>query len=268
MHFGEIIKTMAKRNTTKLTSLLASFPRGTVQTAAFLVKKGYTPMLLKKYISAGWIDPVGRGAYIMHGDTVKWTGGFYAVQSQLGLDIHVGARTALELQGYGHYLSGGLRRIFLFGLPGVRLPKWFTDHDWGEKVEYVTTKMLPISAANSFSLYEEKGYTIRLSSPERAIMEVLYLVPERQGFDEALRLMEGLTTLRPALVQSLLEGCTSVKIKRLFLYLAEKSGHSWMRDLDLSRINLGRGKRVIEKGGKFVAKYGITVPANVVEEPV
>ena len=259
---------MTTIKSTKLNSLISTFPRGVILTSEFLKKQGYSVWLLDWYKKGGWLEAVGKGAYRFRGAKVEWTGAVYTLQSQLQIPIHVGARTALELQGYGHYLSGGLRRIFLFGLPGVSLPKWFKDHNWGEKVEYVTTKMLPISAANSFSLYEEKGYTIRLSSPERAIMEVLYLVPERQGFDEALRLMEGLTTLRPALVQSLLEGCTSVKIKRLFLYLAEKSGHSWMRDLDLSRINLGRGKRVIEKGGKFVAKYGITVPANVVEEPV
>lgn len=259
---------MTTIKSTKLNSLISTFPRGVILTSEFLKKQGYSVWLLDWYKKGGWLETVGKGAYRFRGAKVEWTGAVYTLQSQLQIPIHVGARTALELQGYGHYLSGGLRRIFLFGLPGVSLPKWFTDYDWGEKVEYITTKMLPISAANSFSLYEEKGYTIQLSSPERAIMEVLYLVPERQGFDEALRLMEGLTTLRPALVQSLLEGCTSVKIKRLFLYLAEKSGHSWMRDLDLSRINLGRGKRVIEKGGKFIAKYGITVPANVVEEPV
>lgn len=40
-------------------------------------------------------------------------------------------------------------------------------------------------------------------------------------------LMEGLNNLRPNQVQDLLEKCESVKVKRLFLYLAEKAGHEW-----------------------------------------
>ena len=50
---------------------------------------------------------------------------------------------------------------------------------------------------------------------------------------EVFELMEGLDSLRPATIQTLLEDCTSVKVRRLFLYLAYKSGHEW-----LSYINL------------------------------
>ncbi len=38
--------------------------------------------------------------------------------------------------------------------------------------------------------------------------------------------MEGLTTLRPRLIQSLLEQCRSVKVKRLFTVLAEACNHA------------------------------------------
>ena len=37
----------------------------------------------------------------------------------------------------------------------------------------------------------------------------------------------GLNDLVPNQVQQLLEQCISVKVKRLFLYLAEKTNHSW-----------------------------------------
>ncbi len=94
------------------------------------------------------------------------------------------------------------------------------------------------------------------------MMELLYLVPGRESFEEAGLLMEGLATLRPDLVQSLLEQCTSVKVKRLFLYLSEQSGHLWLEEIHTARINMGRGKRVIYKGGRLDAKYGITVPTS------
>jgi hypothetical protein len=68
-----------------------------------------------------------------------------------------------------------------------------------------------------------------------------------------------MTTLRPDKVQLLLELCSSVKVKRLFLYMAEKQNHFWFNDLDLDKINLGAGKRMIVKNGVLDAKYQITV---------
>jgi hypothetical protein len=75
------------------------------------------------------------------------------------------------------------------------------------------------------------------------MMEVLYGVPLVESFDEAKLLMEGLTTLRPRLVQGLLEKCASVKVKRLFMLLAESCKHSWVRKLDLTNVDFGKGKR-------------------------
>ena len=93
-------------------------------------------------------------------------------------------------------------------------------------------------------------------------MEMLYLVPAKVGFDEALLVMEALTTLRPDVVQSLLEACRSVKVKRLFMYISEKHGHPWVGNLNLFRVNLGKGKRMIVSGGEFDVKYQITVPRS------
>ena len=74
-----------------------------------------------------------------------------------------------------------------------------------------------------------------ISSPELAAMEMLYLIPNEQSFDEALKITEGLTTLRPQLVQSLLEECNSVKVKRLFLFMSEKCQHQWFKNLETFR---------------------------------
>ena len=112
----------------------------------------------------------------------------------------------------------------------------------------------------NIKLYNTGKFDIIISTPELATMEMLYLVPNEQSFDEALKIMEGLTTLRPQLVQQLLEECNSVKVKRLFLYMAEKNDHQWFQELNIEKINLGSGKRVIVKDGVFDKKYLITVP--------
>lgn len=63
------------------------------------------------------------------------------------------------------------------------------------------------------------------------------------------------------MVQSLLEACASVKMNRLFLHLAEKHAHPWFKQLDLTKVSLGSGKRVLFTGGRLDPKYLITVPA-------
>lgn len=73
-------------------------------------------------------------------------------------------------------------------------------------------------------------------------------------------MMEGLVALRTALVQALLQACRSVKVKRVFLYLADTANLPWFGDLDVARVNLGSGKRMIVKGGVLVPRYNITVP--------
>jgi hypothetical protein len=147
----------------------------------------------------------------------------------------------------------------LFGPTGTMLPSWFLKYEWGRKIKYKTTDFLPFK--NRYGLVADKsgGFPLVLSSPERAIFEVLLLVPRCLSFESAGHLMEGLATLRPRLVNALLKACRSVKVKRSFLFLAEQANHSWFGKLNLSRLRLGRGKRVIVPGGHFDRKYQITV---------
>jgi hypothetical protein len=78
--------------------------------------------------------------------------------------------------------------------------------------------------------------SLSISSPERAILECLYLAPEKMDLVECYQVMEGLTTLRPALLQQLLEQCHSIKVKRLFLYMAKKAGHDWFKRLNTEKL--------------------------------
>jgi hypothetical protein len=246
----------------KLNSILKKWARGTVAAQPWLQSQGVYRQLTRAYLRSGWVERIGRGAYALAGDRVTWTGGLYALQHHLNLPIHAGAKTALELQGYAHFLPIGKgTTVWLFGDSGTKLPAWYRSHSWDVRIRYIATDLFPDRRSEGLTDKDMESYSIRLSSPERAIMEVLTLVPHETDFEGARLLMEGLTTLRPSLVQELLESCRSVKVKRLFMHLAEKSAHSWVEKLDTTKIDLGKGKRVVVAGGRFDAKYGITVPA-------
>jgi hypothetical protein len=101
------------------------------------------------------------------------------------------------------------------------------------------------------------------SGPEKAILEVLVDVPRAISFEHADELMQGLYNLSPRKVDTLLLACVSVKVKRLFLWLAERHNHAWMKKLDTDKYDLGSGKRVIATEGRLDKTWLITVPRNM-----
>ncbi|MGN6490821.1 MAG: type IV toxin-antitoxin system AbiEi family antitoxin [Agriterribacter sp.] len=254
---------MATVNKTKINRLLQEHPSGIVLLSSWLAKQGYSIDLQKHYRKTKWLQSIGKGALIRTEDRVGYEGAIYALQSQAGLTIHPGGRTALSLLGKAHYLELAANKVVLFGSSGDKLPAWFKKHDWGVKPDYYETSFLP--ADLGLTEVEVKSFSIKVSGAARAIMECLYLAPQKQELMECFELMEGLNNLLPKQVQTLLESCQSIKVKRLFLYMAEKADHSWVKHLDFKNVDLGKGKRSIVKNGVLVDKYGITVPRELAE---
>lgn len=255
---------MAKQKGSKLQKLLATWPAGTVFTTSWLEAKGYSRFLLNQYRTSEWLEAVGRGAVARKGDKLDWLGGLYAIQSQLKLPIHLGGKAALGRQGSAHFLGLGREAVTLFAAPGTRLPSWFTAHDWNVQINLYTTNLF----SKDLGLQTENvgTFSIMLSSRERSMFELLYLAPQSQSLEEAKLIMGSLTNLRPQLVQSLLEDCSSIKVKRLFMLLAEGLNMPWVRRLNLEKVDFGTGARTLIKGGKTHPKYLLTVPAELFGE--
>lgn len=250
---------MSRLKIRKLNHLVGSWPRGAVYTASWLTKQSISNQLLDRYKKSGWVDSLGNGAVKRANDEVNYRGGLYALQIQLGSSIHIGGRSALALQGRSHFLQLGSKKVCLFGDTKENLPTWFKNI-WADEFELYKTSFLP--PLLGMADYEDQSFTIKISGSARAIMESLYLTSDTQNFQECHEIMEGLTQLRPTVVQELLESCTSVKVKRLFLYLAKKSNQPWFEYLNLKKVNLGSGKRHLFPGGVYNAEFQITVPKD------
>jgi hypothetical protein len=225
---------MTTNNESKLKILLDSHKYGAVCLAPWLEKKGISRDLQQYYCKSGWLESVGRGAFKRPNDDIGWQKALQALIEQAELNVHVGGITALSQQGAGHYVRLGKDKVYLFSPLGVSLPAWFKNYDWGVDVEHVKTSFLPGDAAFIAKQNSGNEPTTRIHSDcERAILECLYLAPKRQDLAECYQVMEGLVNLRPKIVQGLLEACTSIKVKRLFLYMAEKANHQWLPFVDL-----------------------------------
>ena len=97
------------------------------------------------------------------------------------------------------------------------------------------------------------------------IQQILNLPAATSSLLDIFYIMESLTTLRPKLMQMLLESCTSQKVKHLFVYMAEKAGHPWFKALKLDAISLGTSRYMVVPFGKYISKYNMTIPKELAE---
>lgn len=250
-----------KRN--KLKNLLSKWLDKTIVTAHWLLEQGVSAQLAKRYVESGWMAPIGHGAYKKLDDDLVWQSGVYALQTQLKLPVHVGGLSALSFHGVAHYLRFGKEPLFLFVPQTVYLPKWFNKYDWGRPIVVVRTSFLPQDVG--IKAYQEQNIEIKYASVERALLELLYLAPKQIDILECYRIVEGLQNMRPSILQTLLEKCASVKVKRLFLFMADKAQLPAMKHLSLEKIDLGKGDRSIVKHGKYDSKYKLVLPDELVK---
>jgi len=251
---------MTSQKTAKMNQVLQKWPKGTVATQAWLNQLGVSSKLANWHVGSGWLARFGARAFTQPGDQVDWQGGLYALQTQLGMTVHVGGRTALELQGRSHFVPlGRQKKVILVSDQPEQLPAWFRNHQWEASLEHrclFLFERVPDEAATKLDC---GGFEVVMSSAERAVMEQMHMARSNDDIEYAYQLMEGLNTLRPNVAQELLENCRSAKVKRLFLWSAETVGHTWFGRLDSARVDLGKGKRQIYKGGQFNHQYQITV---------
>lgn len=242
---------------------IEQLPDGVVVNRAWLKSRGIDDSLVDYYLQKGYLVTVARGAYRRPGEFLKWQHLVYSLQL-LGFNVHVGGRSSLELKGFAHYLPLGKRnRVHLFC--DKKFPGWVfrtnLDVDFVGHTKSLFRKNVDDVGVTTF-LFGSWDWKIKISSPERALFEMMMDVPTKESFDMINMAMESSATLRAEVVTDLLRVCTNIKVKRLFLWFAEKYRHHWFEKLDLKDVDLGKGKRVVQKGGRLDKKYLITVPRD------
>jgi hypothetical protein len=271
---------------TKLSNLEQELPEGLLIDAHWLTQRGYSRQLWNHYVATGRLEQPAPRVFRRPRGKLTWEQVVISLQTLLGYVVVVGGRTALEFEGYGHYVPRRVGKIHLYG--SDRPPAWLHNlrldvvFRWHNDQRLFRSEALPQSLSG---LDEQKqsgpadddrarvGLTVQrwgqwdwpltLSSPERAILELLDELPARESFEQVDKLIEGLSNLRPQRLQKLLADCRSIKVKRLFFFFADRHNHAWLKRLDKSQIDLGKGKRVLVKGGRLDPVYQITVPEDL-----
>ena len=285
------------RKHTKLHILQRLLPQGLLADAAWFTHWGYRSSLRNRYRAGGWLQQVTRGVFRRplykpgredEEVPLRWQHVVISLQMIMARPIVVGGRTALELRGFSHYTSSsGPWEIHLYGdeaAPGwlKKLPletpfvchnarKLFRAEPISDAFKALNAILssdepdfrTPIHGSLTWTDVGDWDWPLVLSTPERAVLELLDELPERETFHQADMLLEGLTNLSPKRLNRLLRECRSVKVKRLFLWFADRYRHAWLTQLDRDRIDLGSGKRMLVREGRFDPKYQITVPEDL-----
>ena len=249
---------------TKMQQILGVYPQSCVLFGDWMTKQGVDSKLQHAYMKSGWLTRISKSVYVLQSAVPTLMQTIAAYNNQLSKQCVVGAYTALELRDYAHYASIGKPNAYLFTDKASKLPSWILERDWDMTVRYMTTSFLGNDLKGVEHL-QVNDADLLVSSPERAILECLYLPDAASSLLDIYYIMEGLTTLRPNLLQSLLETCSSQKVRRLFIYMAEKAGHPWFKALNLNTVPLGTCRYMIVPTGRYIAKYNITIPKELAE---
>lgn len=275
---------MAKQFEGKINQLEQLLPEGLLVDSVWMEAHGYSRSLRSQYVGSGWLQRPARSVYRRHRGVLSWEQVVVSLQTLLEFPVSVGGRTALELLGYAHYLAQNQTVICLYS--DAKLPGWIHKLPGCPRFElYNRSRFLPkvgippgqlSRSVAGHSIVEidlpeslhaipwgQWQWPMIVSAPERAILEVLDDLPGKMSFELVDKYMEGLVDLRPRRMQGMLEAATSVKVKRLFFFFADRHRHQWLERIDRGKIDLGVGNRVIVPGGKLDRTYQITVPREI-----
>lgn len=191
---------------------------------------GISPALAAHYARTEWLERLGTGVYCVAGARLDRDQCLLFLQGRIE-GLHVGGRTALAWQGVRQYLEVQERLTMWATSRGV-LPAWFTERFPGT----LTSMSLFDEATVAHGIVTPPAVTdgLKVSSRERALLELLRQVRTRLELQESRELFFSTQGLRPTVAGELLTGCTSVKAVRLFLMWAAEAGNL---DVDSLRAN-------------------------------
>jgi hypothetical protein len=260
-------------------SLLESVPPGFIVDSAWLEASGIGRRSVYDYVKQGWLERLAHGVFrrpipsARSSEEIDWKICVLSMQHIMGYPVHVGGMTALALQGYSHYLAlGDKATVWLYG---ADLPNWLKKLPLGAPVENRSRHLFRDPELGQAEPRGEQSpnntgnlpwnWPIRMSAPERAVLEALDELPDHESFHNLDMVFEGLTTLRPKLLASLLNDCRKIKVRRLFFVFADRHGHAWRKRVHPEDFDLGRGDRALVKGGRLHRRYRIVVPEGFSE---
>lgn len=235
--------------------VLAKLPRGTPLSTAALEGAGVSAFRASALARSGWLTHLARGVYMLPGDSLTRDACLAYLAGQVP-GFHVGSKTALAWRGVRQNVA--FREVLtLWGNRAKPLPTWFTQRF---ESHYQATQLFDAALPGSFGLQPLPAGQpdVRVSVPERALLELLSDVGKHQSLSEARDLVEVLRNLREPVLDTLLSHATRIKVIRLAHALAQEFELPWAGLAAQHSQRIGGGKRwiAVAKSGERIDLKG------------
>ena len=220
--------------------LYKTMPRGVPLDLSALQKIGISNQRAADYAKSGWLTRLAHGVYVLPGESLTLPSALAYLSMQIE-GLHVG--------GYSALLGQGNAPLVLWGDARVSLPRWFSERF---SVRYTHARLFDWESSGLPALTLKDASPafggIKCSTPERALLEMLYEVGGKQSLEDAYNAFSQVKVMYPDTVGGLLQCCSSVKAKRLFLKWGRECGQLNV-DTVLSqyRIPVGSNSRWITR---------------------
>jgi hypothetical protein len=240
--------------TNRIKTLHTTLPRGAPLDTAKLAGLGISAALAHEYVKAGWLEKLGRGVFMFAGDELQRNETLAFLEPRIP-GLHVAAKTALAWHGFRHNVAVKETTI-LWGDHRTDLPSWFQDRF---PARYSSSRLFDdeLPAGTGIAPMPEFPNGSRVSSPERALLEMLSEVGIYQEVEEARSIMEGVRHLRSRQLKLLLSHCRMVKAVRLCVVWARELDLPWAgdaREAASGRMGSGRWIARLKNGNTLILK--------------
>ncbi|WP_350029981.1 type IV toxin-antitoxin system AbiEi family antitoxin domain-containing protein [Caballeronia sp. GAOx1] len=197
-----------------------------------------------RLVNQGWMVRLSQGAYLVVGDSPTRDGAIVFMSRRIR-GLHVGGQTALAWHGVRHYVAYR-ERVVLWGKSRYAIPSWVSNTMLHS---YQATQLFNADFDYMFQLKPLPGRdsNVLVSTPERALMELVSEIGKGVTYRHAADLVVGLRNLRLPVLKVLLTHCRQIKTIGLVCRLGRASGYSWGTDLpELTRdlLELRRSLRI------------------------
>ena len=192
------------------------------------------------------------------------------VQNKLKLDVYPGGYSAMI--GWYHQHEGRFRYIleYLYGKDVSKIPKELLKQEKWERDFYLMDcnyfpKDLEMKKIKSFN------YSIKIPNVERAILEMADGIGVSTSMERVYEYYSDLGGCLDSInYQELLENCSSERLRRVGLFLAEESESSYYPKLNLKKIPLDLDKNrdysFNEDFSNHILNYNMQTPGNLIIE--
>jgi hypothetical protein len=221
-----------------------------------LNRLGISSSLARKYKESGWIESIGVGAFKFPDAPITLEGTLHALQIDMSLDLHAGAKTALEMAGIRQYYRER-ERVYMFSDSKTTLPSWVRHLQWGKDIHFI--KSSKWKGKQLLFNPNTKEFDFFIATRELAIVQQIELIGRGESFDETAQLFEILDSLNPELINEILVKA-SFKAKRIFFFFFDLFDPPWKKEVDPGILNSGHSIITVEKGGKYLKNYNLVIP--------